>query len=90
MAADTLAKEKGMSRADYEASTAVKHPMGRNATPQDVAAAVLFLSSQSASFITGDDLALIFRHHATAQHIVAAVLFLSSQSASFITGVVLR
>ena len=50
---DTLAEEKGMSRAAMEASTAVKHPMGRNACPEDIAAAVLFLSSQASSFITG-------------------------------------
>lgn len=51
--ADTLAEEKGISRAAMEASTAVKHPMGRNARPQDIASAVLFLSSQASSFITG-------------------------------------
>lgn len=50
---DTLAEEKGISRAAMEASTAVKHPMGRNARPEDIAAAVLFLSSQASSFITG-------------------------------------
>lgn len=38
--ADTLAEERGISRAALEAHTAVKHPMGRNACPEGVALAV--------------------------------------------------
>ncbi|MEI7990667.1 MAG: SDR family oxidoreductase, partial [Chloroflexota bacterium] len=30
-----------------------KHPMGRIATPEEVARAILFLASSDASFITG-------------------------------------
>ena len=37
-----------------EAMTAVQHPLGRNARVEEVASVVLFLASQAASFITGD------------------------------------
>ena len=34
------------------------HPLGRPGTPEEVAASVLFLASSSASFITGQTLAV--------------------------------
>ncbi len=37
-----------------EAMTAVQHPLGRNARVEEVASVVLFLASQAASFITGE------------------------------------
>jgi len=46
------------SPAEEAAKTAAKHPMGRIATAEEVANAILFLSSNEASFITGADLAV--------------------------------
>ena len=39
------------------ASMAAVHPLGRNATPEDIANAVLFLVSERARQITGQELA---------------------------------
>jgi NAD(P)-dependent dehydrogenase (short-subunit alcohol dehydrogenase family) len=39
--------------ADYIAGVAAAHPIGRIGTPDEVAAAILFLASDEASFITG-------------------------------------
>ena len=51
---DRLAKDEHKTRAAMEAMTAVQHPLGRNARVEEVASVVLFLASQSASFITGE------------------------------------
>ncbi len=40
----------------YEGADAAQHPVGRVGDPLDIANAVLFLCSQSAGFITGEDL----------------------------------
>ena len=40
----------------YVATTGAKTPMGRIATAEEIAAAVLFLASSSSSFITGMDM----------------------------------
>ena len=39
-----------------EAQVANRHPMGRIGQPQEVAAAVLWLASSAASFVTATDL----------------------------------
>ena len=44
--------------ADVLASLAEETPMGRLGTPEDVASAVLFLASESASFVTGQMLSV--------------------------------
>ena len=41
-----------------EKELANRHPLGRIGKPQEIAAAVLWLLSQDASFITGTDLAV--------------------------------
>jgi 3-oxoacyl-[acyl-carrier protein] reductase len=41
------------SQLDSEAAAAAVSPMGRSGTPQEVAAAVAFLASEQASFVTG-------------------------------------
>lgn len=46
----------GARREDIEAQYAAGHPLGRVGAPQEVAEAILFLASDSASFITGVDL----------------------------------
>ncbi len=46
----TLAEQGG------EAKIANRHPLGRIGQPEEVAAAVLFMSSSSAAFVTGTDL----------------------------------
>ena len=42
--------------ADYLAQRGKLHPMGRVATPADIADGTLFLLSEDASFVTGQDL----------------------------------
>jgi NAD(P)-dependent dehydrogenase (short-subunit alcohol dehydrogenase family) len=44
-----------MSEADYFAEVRARHPVGRIGTPDDIAAAISFLVSDQASFITGTD-----------------------------------
>lgn len=51
-AADTSMMRSGMTEADLEEFTKMI-PLGRMAKPSEVAAAVLFLASDSSSFITG-------------------------------------
>ena len=41
------------SQLGFEAEAAARGPMGRSGTPEEVAAAVLFLAHESASFVTG-------------------------------------
>jgi NAD(P)-dependent dehydrogenase (short-subunit alcohol dehydrogenase family) len=45
---------------DTDARQAIEgmHPLGRMGTPEEVAAAILFLASEEASFITGQSLAV--------------------------------
>ncbi len=43
----------GIDRAELEARLGQGHPMGRIGRPEEVAAAILFLASEEASFITG-------------------------------------
>ena len=42
----------------YMDQSRILHPLGRPGTPEEVAAAILFLSSPEASFITGQTLAV--------------------------------
>jgi 3-oxoacyl-[acyl-carrier protein] reductase len=44
------------SQLDVEAEAAARGPIGRSGTPDEVAAAVLFLAHESASFVTGTTL----------------------------------
>jgi NAD(P)-dependent dehydrogenase (short-subunit alcohol dehydrogenase family) len=41
---------------EYRAQTAARTPVGRLGEPEDIAAAVAFLGSDDASFITGQNL----------------------------------
>jgi NAD(P)-dependent dehydrogenase (short-subunit alcohol dehydrogenase family) len=43
---------------NYLSSLIARHPMGRQAEPEEIAAAILFLASEEASFITGTELAV--------------------------------
>ena len=45
--------EQGLNKADFVAMASQSHPMGRIGRPEEVAAAILFLASEEASFITG-------------------------------------
>jgi len=44
------------SQLGFEAEAAVRGPIGRSGTPDEIAAAVLFLAHESASFVTGSTL----------------------------------
>jgi NAD(P)-dependent dehydrogenase (short-subunit alcohol dehydrogenase family) len=44
---------QGVDRAEFVATLGQRHPMGRIGRPEEVAASVLFLASEEASFITG-------------------------------------
>ena len=46
----------GAGASDVKANVASQHPIGRLATAVEIAAAVLWLSSPAASFVTGHDL----------------------------------
>jgi 3-oxoacyl-[acyl-carrier protein] reductase len=50
---DATARRVGVEPEEYRESTARITPMGRVGTPSDVAAAIAFLASDDASFITG-------------------------------------
>ncbi len=45
--------ERGVDPAEFRAQSGARAPMGRMATPEEVAQAVLYLASPSASFCTG-------------------------------------
>ncbi len=50
------AKAMGMAKTDLLAKFAPLHAMGRVGEPHEVAAAIVFLASSAASFITGVNL----------------------------------
>lgn len=52
--------DRAVGTGDTEARRAIEgmHPLGRMGTPEEVAAAILFLASEEASFITGQSLAV--------------------------------
>ncbi len=45
--------QQGLDKAEFVATAGQAHPMGRIGRPEEVAAAILFLASAEASFITG-------------------------------------
>jgi 3-oxoacyl-[acyl-carrier protein] reductase len=51
------------SQLNFEAAAAAAGPMGRSATPDEIAACVLFLAHDSASFVTGSVLVADGGHH---------------------------
>lgn len=51
--ADQVALGKGISREDALAATGKGRPMGRMATPDEIAAAIVFAASPRASYVTG-------------------------------------
>ena len=55
-AIDTPLVRASLQQQGGEAAIANRHPLGRIGTPEEVAAAVLWLSSSAASFVTGTDL----------------------------------
>jgi NAD(P)-dependent dehydrogenase (short-subunit alcohol dehydrogenase family) len=55
---DEAAKKRGVDPDAYRAELAEDNPMGRIGTPEDVAAAVLYLASDAARFINGAALSI--------------------------------
>lgn len=53
---DGMAEAKGVPKADLLAGLATTHPLGRVSEPEEVAAPIVFLASNAASFITGVNL----------------------------------
>lgn len=51
--ADQVAQGKGISRDDALAATGKGRPMGRMATPDEIASAIVFAASPRASYVTG-------------------------------------
>jgi NAD(P)-dependent dehydrogenase (short-subunit alcohol dehydrogenase family) len=52
----SMAKRLGLTDSAAAARVLAAHPLGRLGTPEDVAAAVLWLCSSGASFVTGHTL----------------------------------
>jgi NAD(P)-dependent dehydrogenase (short-subunit alcohol dehydrogenase family) len=55
---DMIDRIVGSSDTDARRAIEGMHPLGRMGTPEEVAAAILFLASEEASFITGQSLAV--------------------------------
>ncbi len=55
---DALEQLAGGDRGHADEVSAVLQPLGRAGDPEEVASAVLFLCSEAASFVTGEDLAV--------------------------------
>ena len=53
---DTVSEKQGVPRADLLAAFAPVHAMNRVGQPEEVAAPIVFLASNAASFITGASL----------------------------------
>lgn len=56
MVADALAALEPQAAQDFVTATLTRIPMGRFAKPSEIAAAILFLASPEASYVTGADL----------------------------------
>jgi NAD(P)-dependent dehydrogenase (short-subunit alcohol dehydrogenase family) len=55
---DMIDRAVGIGDTDARRAIEGMHPLGRMGTPEEVAAAILFLASEEASFITGQSLAV--------------------------------
>lgn len=55
---ETTPYHEGASKPVHSRADCLQHPVGRVGTPRDIAAAVLFLCGDGASFITGQDLTI--------------------------------
>lgn len=51
--ADQVSRAKGISRDDALAATGKGRPMGRMASPDEIASAIVFAASPRASYVTG-------------------------------------
>ena len=51
--ADQVAAGKGISRQDALAATGKGRPLGRMASPEEIAASIVFAASPRASYVTG-------------------------------------
>ncbi len=51
-------QKRGVERPDYMAEVNARIPMGRIGQPQEVAGAVVFLASDAASYVTGQNIVI--------------------------------